>query len=493
MFTGCGHHNWFAGCIGIIDADKGLNFPDGLTKVTQELEWPESHNGPVDPKETQDYTPCSALGAYQTPYPLSPNEFLASARKDGKFCLYLMDLNGNRELLYEGNQNIFHAMPLKARTIPPVIPDRVEWPTRATRNSPADGTIYSGNVYRGAPPELKGKAKFLRILHIEQKTYTYWNKRPALSTGPVVSLVQSDGVKRILGTVPINADGSVWFRVPSGVALHFQLLDENHRALQTMRSFVNVMPGESRGCLGCHEQHLGAPPADRPNSTVYSIVPVPWAYDSGFAFAPDTCRTLEDALNAAAGKAASASPQLQASVHRFGTSVSYLKDVQPVLDKYCGACHQGNGKAVKTLDLTLRGYHPYTLLIGNPGWGRPNTNDYSKVPGYDLAGTLKVENYSWFDPAAYATPKPMTRLSYTSRLVAILAGGKHQGVKADPYSLLRVTLWVDAMCPFTDDTEIRKEDDPQFQGSDWIALKPKIKNAPVLVRPGPFPAHDVGD
>ena len=172
-----------------------------------------------------------------------------------------MDVYGNRELVYEGTFNIFHAMPLKPREKPPVIVDRVAWPDREHRLEPASGVIFSGNVYQGAPAELRGKAKYLRVLNVDPKTYTYWYKRPALSTGPVVSMVQSEGVKRIMGTVPIEADGSVSFRVPPGTALHFQLLDEQHRALQTMRSFVGVMPGERRGCLGCHESHSRTPQA----------------------------------------------------------------------------------------------------------------------------------------------------------------------------------------------------------------------------------------
>ena len=113
---------------------------------------------------------------------------------------------------------------------PPLVADRVAWPSRAEREHPQEGTIFSSNVYQGAPAELAGKAQFLRVLHIDEKTYTYWYKRPYISTGPVVSAVQSEGVKRILGTVPIEADGSVSFRAPPGQALHFQLLDENYRA-----------------------------------------------------------------------------------------------------------------------------------------------------------------------------------------------------------------------------------------------------------------------
>jgi len=159
-----------------------------------------------------------------------------------------MDVDGNRELVYEGVNNVFHAMPLKPRPRPPVSVDRVAWPTREERENPKPGVIYSSNVYHGGPAQLRGKAKYLRVLNIEHKTYTYWYKRPYLSTGPVVSGVQSEGVKRVLGTVPIEEDGSVAFRAPSGIPLHFQLLDENYRALQTMRSFTGVMPGEQRGC-----------------------------------------------------------------------------------------------------------------------------------------------------------------------------------------------------------------------------------------------------
>ena len=492
MFTGSAHHNWFAGSVGIIDPDKGSNFPNGLTKVTAELPWPESGNGPVDPVESPDYQAYGMIDAYQTPYPLSEKDFLVSARRAGKFVLYLMDTDGNRELLYEGTNHIFHAMPVRPRAAPPVVPDRVNWPAQAQRLNPEGGTIYSADVYHGAPPEMQGKARYLRVLHIEQKTYTYWNRRPALSTGPVVSLLQSDGVKRVLGTVPIHPDGSVWFQAPTGVALHFQLLDENHRALQTMRSFANVMPGESRGCLGCHEQHSRAPqPGKGPSTAVRSvpdtITPVPWAFDAGFAVAPDGCETLAQALEAGVRKAAQAEQPKVSQTARFGTSVSYLKDVQPVLDRYCGKCHQGEGEGRKTFDLTLRGYEPYVTLIGKPGWGKTNAVP-ENVPGYDFAGTLKVENYSTVDPAAYRTPEAMTRLSYTSKLVERASSGKHHGVKVDPFSLLRLILWVDTMCPYLSDADIRAEEDPVFKGADWLAIKPRLKTAPVVIRPGPFNA-----
>jgi hypothetical protein len=79
----------------------------------------------------------------------------------------------------------------------------------------------------------------------------------------------------------------------------------------------------------------------------------------------------------------------------------------------------------------------------------------------------------------------MTKLSYRSRLVELAAGGKHYGVKVDPLNLQRLIAWVDAMCPYNGDEEVRQIDDPVFQGVDWLAIRPRIKTAPTIVRPGP--------
>lgn len=453
MFTGSAHHDWFSGSVGIIDPGRGFNFPDGLTKVTAEVPWPEVGNGPRDPVESSRYHTSGDYDAYYSPYPLSEREFLVSARRGGKFRLYLMDVDGNRELIYEGVHNILHAVPLKARPRPPVIHDQVAWPTREQRQHPQDGILYSYNVYDGAPPQLRGRARFLRVLAIDPKTYTYWYKRPYISTGPVVSLVQSEGVKRILGTVPIEQDGSVAFFAPPGKALHFQLLDDEQRALQTMRSFVGVMPGERRGCLGCHELHSTAPANGRRPRAVReprAISPPPW----------------DD------------------------RTVSWARYVRPVLDRYCARCHEGTGEARRTLDLTPRpgmlGWdETYALFTGYPTWGAPYQPPPNPPAGWGIADMLMVEGYSTTDPAGYRTPEPMTRLSHKSRLIELVSSGKHHGVKVDPVSRLRLICWVDAMCPYLGEEEVRQIPDPQFQGVDWLAIRPRIATAPVIPRPGP--------
>ena len=455
LFTGSAHHNWFSGSLGIIDPAKGLNFPDGITKITAETDWPESGNGPVDPVESPDYHSGGAFSAYYSPCPITGEDFLVSAERNGKFALYLMDIFGNRELIHEGANQVLHAIPLRPRPRPPVIPEQVSWPKPGEK--PKDGICYSRDIYEGMAEEVRGKARYLRVLAIQPKTYTYWHKRPYLSTGPVVSAVQSDGVKEILGTVPIREDGSVAFSLPSGKALHFQLLDEEHRALQTMRSFTGVMPGEMRGCVGCHENH-GKSPKMPPPAEAYAavkdvsrITPPPW----------------ED------------------------RTVSWARYVRPVLDRYCVDCHRDDEKARAALELSSRPGkldfdEIYWLFTGHPSWGTPYEAPAEKPPGFGIAGMLMVEGYGKVDPAGYRTPPPMTALSYKSRLIEIAGSGSHYEVKVDPVNLRRLKVWVDAMCPYRGEEEIREIPDPEFQGVDWLAIRPRVQTAPVIQRPGPI-------
>jgi hypothetical protein len=458
MFTGSAHHNWFSGSIGIITPAKGFNFPDGLTKVTQDVEWPECGKAPVDPVESAAYHSSGKYEAYYSPYPLSEKDFIVSAKRnnDGKFVLLLMDTDGNREIINEGAYNIWDAIPVRGRSVPPVYPDMVDWPAWENRDNPSAGTLYSSNVYEGAPEELKDKAKYLRIWSIEHKTYTNWHKRNYASSGPEVSAVQSEGVKKIIGTVPVEADGSVNFYAPSGIALHFQLLDEKQRALQTMKSFTGVQPGEDRGCMGCHEAHTRAPSVRQAGIALSRkpspVTPVPWK----------------------------------------DISVSYERYVQPALDKYCAQCHQDPGhRAYKKFNATLRpgflGFkEPYMTLLGHPTWGSPYKEKKETGGGYGWADIIMVEAYGTIDTLAYRTTAPMTKLSYKSRLVELMSNGKHHGVKVDDESLLRVIHWVDAMGPYYGTEELRQMEDPVFQGKGWLSQPPRIHTAPIVQRPGPF-------
>ncbi len=171
-------------------------------------------------------------------------------------------------------------------------------------------------------------------------------------------------------------------------------------------------------------------------------------------------------------------------------TVSYVRYVQPVLDRYCGRCHQGDGEAKEVLDLTFRpGYltfdEPYVTLIGKPTWGRPYEKPETPPAGWGIANTLMVEAYDQRDPQAYQTPEPMTQLSYNSRLIDLASSGEHYGVRVDSVSLRKLIAWVDTMCPYLGDDEIRQIPDPVFQGIDWLSVRPQVESAPRIVCPGP--------
>jgi hypothetical protein len=481
MFTAVGHHDWFAGSIGIVDPRAGREFPKGLTKVTSDVAWPEVGNGPVDPVESPHYQSPGRYDAYQTPYPLSEDLFLVSARRSGdeKFRLYLADIDGNLELIYEGTHNVWHAMPLKPRRQPPEQPDRVRWPrTGRDRREPAPGYFYSADVCEGVPDLPRERVKYLRVFQQDHTTFSEGAQTTRWG-GPCLSIIQEDGVKRILGTVPVNEDGSVYFQAPAGKMLYFQLLDEHYRALQTMRSFTGVMPGETRGCVGCHEMRSTTPP-NQPALALRHLpawpAPPPWGDES----------------------------------------IGYERFVQPVLDRYCGDCHQGDGEGRDELDLTLRpGYgfmkEPYLTLVAPAIWIEPRIADLTvpdpAKPGVGLAGILRIESYSpeeiiqkfkWHNqptsrgaPAIrteslvgkYATLRPMTALSYRSPLIEMVMSGKHYDVKVDPVSLRRLIAWVDAMGPYRGEDEIRAIPDPEFGGIEELAIRPRTRTAPRISRP----------
>ncbi len=450
MFSGVGHHDWWSGSIGIIDPDQGRDFPRGLTKVTADRPWPEVTAAPVDPIEAADYHSAGNFTGYKTAYPLSEEDFLVSARgQGGKFRLYLMDVHGNRELIYEGEHNIWHAFPVRPRPVPPHQSDRVVWPGTGKDRKPVQpGVFYSADVCQGVPELPPGIVKYLRVFQLDYKTYSTW-KKTYRHSGPSVSIVQEEGVKRILSEVPVEADGSVYFKAPAGRSLFFQLLDADRRCLQTMRSFSGLMPGERRGCLGCHEGHSTA--AASPNGLALRRPPTepsppPWG----------------------------------------GKSISYERFVQPVLDRYCVTCHHGKAKQSDEPDLRLRPGHgpfkePYLTLVGSAAWGYSAPADR---PGYGIAGAIPVESqYGRNDSSALVTLQPMQYLSYKSRLVDLASKGEHYEVKVDPVSLHRLIAWVDSCCVYMGEPEIRAQGDPDFPGIERLPIRPRVATAPVIERP----------
>jgi hypothetical protein len=469
MFTGLGHHDWFRGALGMIDPSKGLNYPNGLTKVTPEVRWTEVGDGPAEKTESKTYHSCKSFKAYKTPYPLSEEDFLCSASRAKRlspFLLYLMDVHGNRELIYKGKFNGYYAMPLKARKAPPALPDLVKWPKIGSGEKAAPGILYSNDVFDNAPKILKGKGKYIRVVVMDPKSYTTWHKT-VQHDGPAVSVFQADGVKRILGTLPIEKDGSICMKIPAGAAVSFQMLDEKKQCIHVMRSFTGVMPGEVRGCFGCHESKLST----RGN---------PAAMSNSIAIRKGAQKPVEPPWG-------------------YKTSISYARFVQPVLDKNCAKCHNDpKHKAYAKLNMTLRpskhGWRTrvntrpddvspftepyYTLVGGGQGWGG---RQHKKT----LSGVYIVESYNDRDGngSDLKTLPPYSAFSPVSTLIKNASSGKHHKVKVSAEDLEKLVAWVDLNGPYLGDEEIRKMYDPVSYAAENIsAVRPRVATAPVIDR-----------
>lgn len=487
MFSGVGHHGWFNGSIGIIDPSKGREYPDGLIKVTQDVQFAEVGDGPTKlDTASDDYHAAGQFYSYKNPYPLSEKLFLVSAfrgpsNKDmqmhhfnntngrhfaDRFRLYLMDIDGNKELIYGGEHQILHAVPLKTSERTHVKPSAVKWPgTGKDRKTLQPGIFYSNDVYEGTSIP-KGIAKYVRIIEMDYRTHSTWYSGYYMSGAiptPQVSATFLDSLKIILGTVPVEDDGSYSFEAPAGKQLFFELLDEDYRCIQIMRSFVGLMPGERRGCVGCHERQTTAQPMETYKVKAQMrepsrISPPPWGVKS----------------------------------------ISYKKMIQPIFEKNCNDCHMGDGEAREKLDLTQRPsshYYdrfsdPYLTLIGSSSyatgfWIFANLRGSWDKPLENYAGGFDVSRgaASWSEDGPTRTIEAMTALSYTSPLINLLIDGKHHDVELSNTELRTLIAWIDCNTPYRDDAELRETDDPIFDKIEVIPIRPEMKNAPRIERP----------
>jgi hypothetical protein len=195
---------------------------------------------------------------YGTPWPLSEDFLLCvySSEKRGNYGIYLVDSFGNRELIYRDPEiGCLDPIPFRARPRPPSIPVQTQQ-MKADRTpglDPSTGTISVMNVYEGEFPIPEGvKIKELRIVNVFPKsTHEIDNPR--------IGHADQSIARGVLGTVPVEEDGSAFFECPTGAGIYFQLLDEDGMMVQNMRTDTYLHPGEKLTCIGCHEDKHKAP------------------------------------------------------------------------------------------------------------------------------------------------------------------------------------------------------------------------------------------
>ncbi len=316
-----GHHRPPIGDLAIVDRRKGLETPESMWKVT--------HVTPVkkDLAAGKGWTKTGVGapgaddgygGAFADPFPFSSEYSVVSYAGFGRrgHALWVLDhATSQTALLYEiktegrAKAACFSPVPLAPRPRPTAIPGDCP-------QEPGEGTFYVQDVYQGLLQQgvKRGAVKRLRIMSQSPKKYNtegfrYSDHYPLIGLGTYY-------VKHNHGTVPVDANGSAYFKAPSNTELYFIALDEHGKEIQRMGSVAQITTGETTSCIGCHENRLTPPRIG------------------------------------AGGMARMRRPPDDATPPPWGAGpVDYVSQVQPILDKYCVKCHSGP-KAKKGIDLT---------------------------------------------------------------------------------------------------------------------------------------------
>lgn len=332
------------------------------------------------------------------PFPLDEHYYLVAAQpdKESLWGIYLVDRHDNMILLHEeADFACFEPVPWKKTRRPPEIVDRRD-------DSQTEATIHLSDIYfgdglRGVP---RGTVKNLRII-----SYNYLFPNVGGPQG-VVGMEGPWDVRTIHGTVPVRDDGSAVFTVPANTPLAVQPLDENGQALQLMRSWFTAVPGEVLTCIGCHEDKNQAPPAlGALPSGSYKVTPIkPW-YGPARGF-------------------------------------SFVREVQPVLDHYCIACHDGREWKPGVTPFDLRGlekikgyksaFHDGRQDSGNFTTSYAALHRYVRRPGME-------SDYVLLNPLEFA--------ANTTELIQILRRD-HYGLRMDAEAWDRIVTWIDLNAPF---------------------------------------------
>ncbi len=287
--TGGAHHNTCAGPLMLVDLKQHRGGPEGMHNLTPEVSYPER-------------TGDSFHGWYASPWPLSETYFLVSFSPEeannvrNGYGLYLFDRFGNLELIYRDKEmSAYSPIPLKARQAPVVLANQVG---AVASDTPAK--VMVADVYEGLDGVPRGTVKYLRILESHNKTVH--SKPMTLDVG----IESGTDPRGVLGTVPVEDDGSAHFLLPPRRHIFFEALDQDHLEIRRMRNYLTAQAGEKVGCIGCHE-NSGA------------------AYHS------------QNTPQAFLRKPSAPTPPA------WGTgAIDFRHVVQPVLDRHCIRCHDGS-------------------------------------------------------------------------------------------------------------------------------------------------------
>ena len=390
-----GHHDRAYGSLVVIDIRKKDDRKmSQLKRLTPENRFPEAEGGKK---------------IYATPWPLSEDFYITVYKPGSKqLGLYLLDAFGNKIYLHEAKGiSCLDPIPLVARKRPPIIPSRTRQAIEDIKlmgpaKDPKWGTVTVSNVYEAEFPFPKGtKITALRLISIFPKS-TQNADRPKIGIG------RQSLARGVFGTVPVEKDGSAHFKVPVGVNFYMQALDDRGLCIQTMRSATYVHPGETLSCIGCHEE----------KNTM-----------SSKKSSPTSAIALKRAPSEITRGATGSYP------------LSFIRLVQPVLDKKCVPCHTKEKKAPSLAGSTGTKFSPAYNTLGKRAWTRHGGN-----------GGIRSNKITWSIPGDNGALKSKLYKHLTT-------DPRHKKeVKLTAEEMGRITLWLDGNSVYWgSDTELEKQ------------------------------------
>ncbi len=430
-----------------LDTSKNIRTREPMQYVTRhiDIKTEPGFHFMVDGKWKHDSS-GKAGRLFRDPYPVTDNLFLVARKKTGLhwhdpagYSLVWLDDQGSEKPFYTDSEiSCFQPYPFKPRKSPPVLPEQVN-PQMAQKKL---ATCIVTNVYHGLEDVQRGTIKHLRILEQIPRPWTArrnWNDCYDQQHATITKDTHL-GLKVQHGVVPVEPDGSAHFVVPSNRNIFFQVLDENYMAVQTERTFVNYVPGETRSCIGCHEM-------------------------------PHQAISMAKQRTVKALQRSASVPGPQPGETSGRRPIDYTVDVQPVWDQHCVSCHSGE-KPKGGLNLTGTPTKffsvSYEMLIEARRFVK-NRDGQDKTLGRKkdqllLVGPTIGENHPKTGNVNYMPAKSFG--SHNSLLISMLAPGivqladpvyaaranklaaVHADIKLSPEELLKVTNWVDTNAQF---------------------------------------------
>jgi hypothetical protein len=316
---------------------------------------------------------------YRDPFAISQDCFLVADREG----IHVMDGQGNSELVYRSRGDsarleCHEPRPLAPRPREAVMPSRIN-PAEPT------GELFLADVYHGRNMEGVNPGEIEKFLVLEQlpEPVHFSGGMEPISIGGTFTLA------RVLGTVPVEPDGSAYMELPALRSLFLVALDKNDLAVKRMQSFVTLQPGERTSCAGCHEQRSKAVPPG-----------------------PDLLAVMRPASRVE-------------PIHDVPDVLDFPRDIQPILDRHCTGCHDADRREG---GVDLSGDHtPYYSISYWTMNRRALVADGRNQP--------------------YGNRTPRSIGGAASRLVELIDTG-HQGVHLSERERMTVLLWIETSAAY---------------------------------------------